>query len=934
MLGGGLDGGKILGEYPEDLSDKSDLWLQRGRLIPTLPFDSVWNGISEWMGVQGDADMDFVLPNRVNFDKCSTMFRAQDLFSDVPKTTCIDDKDGDGVGDNVDECDGTTYWKDLPIDTKGCQEKEETQVPTVTSSPSESASSTQGPTPKPTNSPTASMSPTVATLVNSIEEARGYNLVYELDIPTNPNFLEGVDYTETNLDQPAFSRVAYLIELESTEYGQQYAWVSMDSFTTTVSHIGIPCLACEQGTIQTNVNNVQVVSNVPGLSGTGLSGNLEFWPYSYTNKNTGNVRGASSDLFDAGDEPLSKFEYGSMQVHVDNPSNANAPRNTIFAFNRFQEGTKADLGIGMNPSDGGQPDWTMASNSDIYLVKKLQVFVQQAEPALCNPESWIGLNTMCGDCAALVEIRSHGRSCSAYCAIQGLTCINAWDDEENNTCSLDAERLGCDNVFFGTSDAICQCESPTGPNVNPVASPTVTPITQPTPNPTTTLTASPTKQPSITPTSSPIPSPTFLPTLFPTKIPTQAPTQAPTKDSPEMPTSVVCDPKSWSGLQGPVCGECSALVKARPNCFAYCASQGLSCTAGWDDDVRNTCSLDSTPLGCEHDFSYTKDAICECNTKPLTCDPSSWTGFDGRVCGECAALVRIDMYDGTCSAYCAGQGLTCIDGWDDKTNGRCSLDAERMGCEHDFGRTSDAICECGATEHPMGPTSSPIVTPTLSPGSQLTRNPTQHPSKTPTSSPIPSPTFLPTLFPTKIPTQAPTQAPTKDSPEMPTSVVCDPKSWSGLQGPVCGECSALVKARPNCFAYCASQGLSCTAGWDDDVRNTCSLDSTPLGCEHDFSYTKDAICECNTKPLTCDPSSWTGFDGRVCGECAALVRIDMYDGTCSAYCAGQGLTCIDGWDDKTNGRCSLDAERMGCEHDFGRTSDAICKCDPMSQIMV
>ncbi len=33
MLGGGLKGGQILGEYPEHLSDKSDYWVRRGRMV-------------------------------------------------------------------------------------------------------------------------------------------------------------------------------------------------------------------------------------------------------------------------------------------------------------------------------------------------------------------------------------------------------------------------------------------------------------------------------------------------------------------------------------------------------------------------------------------------------------------------------------------------------------------------------------------------------------------------------------------------------------------------------------------------------------------------------------------------------------------------------------------------------------------------------------
>ena len=33
MLGGGLKGGQVLGEYPEHLSEESDYWVKRGRMV-------------------------------------------------------------------------------------------------------------------------------------------------------------------------------------------------------------------------------------------------------------------------------------------------------------------------------------------------------------------------------------------------------------------------------------------------------------------------------------------------------------------------------------------------------------------------------------------------------------------------------------------------------------------------------------------------------------------------------------------------------------------------------------------------------------------------------------------------------------------------------------------------------------------------------------
>ena len=49
-------------------------------------------------------------------------------------------------------------------------------------------------------------------------------------------------------------------------------------------------------------------------------------------------------------------------------------------------------------------------------------------------------------------------------------------------------------------------------------------------------------------------------------------------------------------------------------------------------------------------------------------------------------------------------------------------------------------------------------------------------------------------------------------------------------------------------------------------------------------------------------------------------------GTCTGFCALQGLVCTEGWDDETGGECSHDATRQHCDHHYGTTSDAICKC--------
>lgn len=49
---GSLKGGKILGEYPDDLtSSGSRIVSDVGIVVPTTPWEALWNGIAEWFGV-------------------------------------------------------------------------------------------------------------------------------------------------------------------------------------------------------------------------------------------------------------------------------------------------------------------------------------------------------------------------------------------------------------------------------------------------------------------------------------------------------------------------------------------------------------------------------------------------------------------------------------------------------------------------------------------------------------------------------------------------------------------------------------------------------------------------------------------------------------------------------------------------------------------
>lgn len=84
MLGGRVNGGKIIGKYPDGFEpgDSGVVMDRRGRLIPSTPFDAIWQGVSEWLGLTPE-EIDTVLPNRHSFDP-STMFDKDDLFTPDP----------------------------------------------------------------------------------------------------------------------------------------------------------------------------------------------------------------------------------------------------------------------------------------------------------------------------------------------------------------------------------------------------------------------------------------------------------------------------------------------------------------------------------------------------------------------------------------------------------------------------------------------------------------------------------------------------------------------------------------------------------------------------------------------------------------------------------------------------------------------------------
>ena len=195
-----------------------------------------------------------------------------------------------------------------------------------------------------------------------------YQLVYDLDLAKlGSDIRYDIDQSQ-NIG--GFDRIGYLLELDSQTAGPQSLFVSMQAFTSDVRQIGIPT-AFSRAHFQTVVEEMDVFSNVEGVtSATNIStGNIEFWPDNYGPQNAANVPGASSDIYDFGDQPSAPVDgYGSMQIHNSGQGE------TLLAINHWSAGNAADIGIGN--SSGQTRDWTFSGNANTYSRKRLRIYVR------------------------------------------------------------------------------------------------------------------------------------------------------------------------------------------------------------------------------------------------------------------------------------------------------------------------------------------------------------------------------------------------------------------------------------------------------------------------------------------------------------------------------------------------------------------------------
>eukprot|EP00494_Astrolonche_serrata_P028927 UN29194 len=287
-----------------------------------------------------------------------------------------------------------------------------------------------------------------------------------------------------------------------------------------------------------------------------------------------------------------------------------------------------------------------------------------------------------------------------------------------------------------------------------------------------------------------------------------------------------------------------------------------TCT-DWYDEHR-ICTGD---YDIEGQFSSAQQC-CACGggfiSRQGFCRMDQWN--DVKVlCDGCTSLANNMYAHKTCDNYCAAQegGMRCVGAWEENSDDCNKI--EEHTCDFDFADmgTSDALCKC-------------VYKPP----------------------------------------------------------VCneDVTQWVDYDNMECGGCVVLAdnfsSKYQTCDNYCQAQNMECVGAWEDK-SDSCVFRKAE-SCYTDFSVeysgTSDALCQCTE--YTCDYSTWTDIDGGVvCDNCTVLVDNMKRDWqTCTAYCAAQegGLKCTGAWEEHKD-TCEIEAT-FDCDHVFGYTSDALCRC--------
>lgn len=177
MMGGAVKGGQIPGTYPH-VRERAPLNVGRGRMIPTLPWESVFKLVGDWVGVDEEdyycveddpafdsrtdynPDYDCILPNLKNFDE-SHIFKVSDFFEPDPtfspsKSPVTDSPTGSPSKSPVTDSPSKSPVTDAPTDSPSQSPVTDAPTSAPSKNPVTAAPSENPVTPAPSKNPTTS----------------------------------------------------------------------------------------------------------------------------------------------------------------------------------------------------------------------------------------------------------------------------------------------------------------------------------------------------------------------------------------------------------------------------------------------------------------------------------------------------------------------------------------------------------------------------------------------------------------------------------------------------------------------------------------------------------------------------------------------------------------------------------------------------------
>ena len=80
MFGGDVKGGVIKGDYPKSFLPSDSTNIGRGRLLPTTSWDALFYGLTQWMGISDQSEIDVSSNAFLSFTLDSTFHLIRCLF--------------------------------------------------------------------------------------------------------------------------------------------------------------------------------------------------------------------------------------------------------------------------------------------------------------------------------------------------------------------------------------------------------------------------------------------------------------------------------------------------------------------------------------------------------------------------------------------------------------------------------------------------------------------------------------------------------------------------------------------------------------------------------------------------------------------------------------------------------------------------------------